>query len=129
MAVCSTHLQTSFVTCFAGATASRSALLFFDPDAPDPWLQVAKRDIASLGKVEDVEEQLIASCERAGLKIVFVATDGDRVADKRHTAAFHLYAEWLERMTLSEILARLEQAEAGGRPPYSIGFRSATLFT
>jgi hypothetical protein len=90
-------------------------VLFFDPDVPDLWLHIAKRDTGSLGQVEAIESELIAACERAGLKIVFAATDGDRVADKRHTAAFRMYRDWVQTMTLAEIVERLELEEAAGQ--------------
>jgi hypothetical protein len=75
------------------------------------WLHIAKGPTGSLGQVEDVEKALIAACEAGGAHIVFVATDGDRVMDKRHKRMFRLFADLLKSMSLGEIVAQLESSE------------------
>jgi regulator of replication initiation timing len=60
-------------------------VLFLNPEIPDLWLHVARRDTGSLSQVEVVEAELSAACEAAGLHVAVHATDGDRAADKRHT--------------------------------------------
>jgi predicted amidohydrolase YtcJ len=83
-------------------------VLFLNPEIPDLWLHVARRETGSLSEVEAVEAELSAACESAGLHVAFHATDGDRAADKRHTKAFHLYADAIGKARLEEIVNHLE---------------------
>ena len=89
-------------------------MLFLDPEIPDLWLHVARRDTGSLSQVEAVEDRLSAACEAAGLHVAFHATDGDRTVDKRHTKAFHLYASAVGTSSLEEIVDHLEHGVEGG---------------
>jgi hypothetical protein len=59
--------------------------------------------------IEDLRKVLIVAGERAGVLIVVIATDGDRLMDKRRERVLESYSDRLRSMSLDEMVVHLEQ--------------------
>jgi hypothetical protein len=77
-------------------------MLFVDPAIPDVWLHVTSAQTGAHGQAALLQNQILEILRSLGLRVRFLATDGDHGLDGLHHSAFRTYWD-PRRVTLSDI--------------------------
>jgi hypothetical protein len=103
---------------FAGSAGYAFAFGVLPLDATKPiiWVHIAPTRDGNHRSIEDEEEAVADACEALGMRVMDMATDGDRQLDERLREAFALYSVFAEgsdgqRPTLAVVIGHILESQ------------------